>query len=193
MILSRMLRANSFAPAAQGGNLHLFSIYADFGTCSRVKRIAGTIAKLAGHRWQCRSEMWKLDSLISNGAMSRMLADDAAAADVLIVVLGSLAQRRPELMDWLASLPPAIPLRQGLLIGLLGDEEDKGEELDWTVKQLIQRARENNRKFAWHWIGHHDGDSSDWLADGVGALVASKQMVAEPILMPEPVRVWQAA
>lgn len=187
-----MLRANSSATAAQGGKLHLFSIYTDFGSCRRVKRIAGTIAKLAGHRWNCRSEMWKLDSLMANGAMGRMLAGDAAAADVLIVVVGSLAQRNPELMDWLTSLPPMIPLRQGLLIGLLGDEDDKGEELDWTVKQLIQRARENNRKFVWHWIGHHD-DTSDWLADGVEALVASKQAVAEPMIMPEPARVWQAA
>ncbi|HEX3628657.1 MAG TPA: hypothetical protein VH280_24875 [Verrucomicrobiae bacterium] len=188
-----MLRANSVGPTAQGGKLHLFSIYTDFGSCRRVKWMAGTIAKLAGHRWQCRSEMWKLDSLLSNGAMGKMLAGDAAAADVLIVVVSSLSQRRPELMDWLASLPPQMPLRQGLFIGLLGDEEDKGEELDWTVKQLVKRAQENNRKFVWHWIGHHDTDASEWLAAGVEGLLASKQAVPKPMLMPERATVWQAA
>ena len=187
-----MLRANSFGSAAQGGKLHLFSIYTDFGSCRRVKWIAGTFAKLAGHRWHCRSEMWKLDSLMANEALGTMLAADAAAADVLVVVVSSLEQRRPELMDWLASLPPTIPLRQGLLIGLLGDEEDKGEELDWTAKQLIQRARETNRKFIWHWMGHHDGDASDWLAESVEALIANKQIVTEPIIVPE-TAVWQAA
>ena len=129
---------------------------------------------------------------MANGAMGKMLAGDAASADVLIVVVGSLAQRRPELMDWLASLPPLIPLRQGLLIGLLGEEDDKGDELDWTAKQLIKRARETNRKFIWHWMGHHDGDASDWLAESVEALVAGKQVVGEPVIMPEPA-VWQAA
>jgi hypothetical protein len=136
--------------------------------------------------------MWKLDSLMANEALGKMLAADAAAADVLVVVVSSLEQRRPELMDWLASLPPTIPLRQGLLIGLLGDEEDKGEELDWTAKQLIQRARETNRRFIWHWMGHHDGDASDWLAESVEALIANKQIVTEPIIVPE-TAVWQAA
>src|SRR5580692_2306539 len=135
-----MLRPNSFRQAAVGGKIHLFSVYTDFGSCRRVKWITGTIAKLAGHRWNCTSEMWNLDSLMANGAMGKMLTRDAAMADVLMVVVGSLAQRRPELMDWLASLPPRVPLQPGLLIGLLGDEDDKAQELDWTAKQLIERA-----------------------------------------------------
>ncbi len=188
-----MLRSNSCELAAMGGKLHLFSIYTDFGSCRRVKWISGSIAKLAGHRWQCRSEMWKMDSLRANEAMAKMLAGDAAAADVLIVVVGSLAHRSPELIDWLASLPPVMPLRHGLLIGLLGDEEDKGQELDWTAKQLIRCARENNRKFVWHWMGHHDGDVSEWLGDSVEALVASKRPMDESIVMRNPSAVWQAA
>jgi hypothetical protein len=175
------------------GKLHLFSIYTDFGSCKRVKWVAGAIAKAAGHRCHCTSEMWKLDSLMANGAMGKMLATDAAAADVLMVVVGSLAQRRPDLMDWLASLPPVMPFRHGLLIGLLGDEEDKAQELDWTAKQLIERARQNNRKFIWHWMGHHDGDAADWLAESVEALLASKQPIQEPIVMRDSTAVWQAA
>jgi hypothetical protein len=187
-----MLRANSAQQAAGGGKLHLFSVYTDFGSCRRVKWIAGAIAKLAGHRCRCTSEMWNLNSLTTNRAMGNMLAMDAAAADVLMVVLGSLAQRRPELMDWLESLP-VIPLQQGLLIGLLGDEDDKGQELDWTAKQLIHRARETNRKFIWHWLGHHDTETSDWLAANVGTLLALKQPMNEPILMRASAAVWEAA
>jgi hypothetical protein len=137
--------------------------------------------------------MWKLDSLRGNRAMAKMLANDAAAADVLIVVVGSLAHRRPELMEWLASVPPAMPLRHGLLIGLLGDEEDRGQELDWTAKGLIRYARENNRRFIWHWMGHHDGDVSEWLGESVGALVASRRPIHESIVMRNPATVWQAA
>lgn len=127
------------------------------------------------------------------GAMGKMLARDAAAADVLMVVVGSLAQRGPELMDWLASLPPRIPLQQGLLIGLLGDEDDKAQELDWTAKQLIERARESNRKFVWHWMGHHDGFASDWLAESVETLLTVKQPIREPIIMQASPAVWEAA
>ena len=119
--------------------------------------------------------MWKLDSLLANSAMGKMLANDAAAADILIVVVGSLAQRRPELVNWLASLPPLMAHSHGLLIGLLGDEDDKAQELDWTVKKLIELARERNRRFIWHWMEHHCADSSDWLAGSIASLPAGKQ------------------
>lgn len=186
-----MLRASPINPSGASGKLHLFSVYTDFGSCGRVKWLAGAIGKMAGHRWHCRSEMWKLDSLAANGAMGRMLSTDAAGADMLIVVVGSLAQRRPELMDWIASLPPLMPLRHGLLIGLLGDEEDKGEELDWTAKQLIECARKSNRKFVWHWMGHHDGDASEWLGASLDGLIASKQVSREPNIMRERVGILQ--
>jgi hypothetical protein len=165
-----------------GGKLHIFSVYTDFGACKRVKWVVNSIAKLAGHRWQCSSEMWKLDSLIANEPMGRLLANDAANADMLIVVASSLEQRRPELMDWLATLAPLQPHRSGLLIGLLGDEEDKGEELDWTAKQLINLAQESNRKFIWHWMGHHEAGDSDWLADSVEALLAHKQSYLQAVM-----------
>lgn len=117
--------------------------------------------------------------------MEKMLATDAAAADVLIVVVGSLTQRRPELMDWLASLPLLAPHRFGLLIGLLGDEDDKAQELDWTAKQLIERARQSQRKFIWHWTGHHEADPTDWLAESIEALLAGKQRVLQPTIVRE--------
>ena len=125
--------------------------------------------------------------------MAKMLASDAAASDVLIVVVGSLSHRRPELMDWLATLPPVLPLRHGLLIGLLGDEEARGQELDWTAKQLIRCARENNRRFVWHWMGHHDGDVSEWLGESVEALVASRRPMDDAMITRNPASVWQAA
>jgi hypothetical protein len=168
-----------------GGKLHLFSIYTDFGACRRVRWVVNAIAKLAGHRWQCSSEMWKLDSFLTNAPIRRMVDNDVAIADALIVVIGSLELRRPELMEWLESLPPVGPERCGLLIGVLGDEEEKVQELDWTAKQLIQCAQKTNRKFIWHWMQHHDGADSDWLAESVDALLAHKQSTRLPVMTPE--------
>src|SRR5580692_10812497 len=106
--------------------------------------------------------------------MMKMLADDGAKADVLIAMVGSLQQPRPELIEWLHSLNPLPPHRSGLLIGLLGDEENSSEELDWTARELIRCAQKTNRKFIWHWMGHHAMDDSDWLTDSVEMLVAHK-------------------
>jgi hypothetical protein len=177
------MRFNSY-DIAPGGKLQLFSVYTDFGAYRRVRWVANAIAKLAGKRWQCPSEMWKLDSFIANQPIKRMVAGDGANADALIVVIGSLEQRRPELMEWLESLTPLEPGRTGLLIGVLGDEEDKGVELDWTAKQLIHCAQKTNRRFIWHWMQHHDGEDSDWLAESVEALLAHKSSLHSPMMTP---------
>lgn len=178
------MRFDSYRDTTPGGKLHLFSVYTDFGAYRRVRSVAHAIAKLAGQRWQCPSEMWKLDSFIANEPIKRMVAGDGAKADALIIVIGSLEQRRPELMEWLESLAPLEPGKTGLLIGLLGDEEDKGAELDWTAKQLIHCAQKTNRRFIWHWIQHHDGEDSDWLAESIDALLAHKRSQYPPIVAP---------
>jgi hypothetical protein len=82
-------------------------------------------------------------------------------------------------------LAPLEPGRTGLLIGVLGDEDDKGVELDWTATQLIQCAQKTNRKFIWHWMEHHDGEDSDWLAESVEALLAHKRLLHRQMIMPE--------
>jgi hypothetical protein len=169
------MRFDSESERVLGGKLNLFSIYTDFGSFGRVRWVVNAIAKLAGHRWQYSSEMWKLDSFLGNSPLRSIIDKDGANADALIVVIGSLELRRPELMEWLESLPPVAPGRCGLLIGVLGDEECKAQELDWTAKQLIHCAQKTNRTFIWHWMQHHDGEDSDWLADSVNALLAHKQ------------------
>jgi hypothetical protein len=174
------MRYDSFKEMVIMGKLHLFSIYTDMGAYKRIKWTANAIAKLAGPRWQCSSEMWKLDSSIANALMRKMLAGDGSNADVLIAVIGSLERRTPELIDWLDSLAPLAPHRAGLLIGLLGDEENKAQELDWTAKELIRCAQKTNRKFIWHWMGHHAMDDSDWLTDSIEMLVAHKQPIPPP-------------
>ena len=180
-----IMRFDSYQDMIPGGKLHLFSVYTDFGAYRRVRWVAQAIARLAGQRWQCPSEMWKLDSFIANEPINRIIAGDGAKADAIIVVVGSLEQRRPELMAWLESLAPLEQGKTGLLIGVLGDEEDKGVELDWTAKQLIQCAQKTNRKFIWHWMQHHDGEDSDWLAESVGALLAHKRSQYRLIVAPE--------
>ena len=183
------MRFDSYNDAARSGKLRLFSIYTDFGSNQRVRWVVNAIAKLAGQRWHCSSEMWKLDSFLANALIKGMVANDGANADALIVVIGSLEQRRPELMEWLESLAPLEPDRSGLLIGVLGDEEEKAQELDWTAKKLIHCAQKTNRKFIWHWMQYHDGADSDWLADSVDALLAHKQSTHPPAMTPEPAMV----
>ncbi len=167
-----------------GGKLHLFSISTDFGAYHRIKWTVNAIEKLAGQRWRCSSEMWKLDSLIGNASMKKMLAYDGANADVLIATVGSLEQQEPELIQWLESLAPLEPHRSGLLIGLLGNEENNVEQLDWTAKQLIRCAQKTNRKFVWHWMGHHAADNPEWLAEGVRTLLVDKQQLVQPMREP---------
>ena len=180
------MRYDSFKEMVTVGKLHLFSIYSDMGAYRRIKWTVNAIAKLAGPRWQCSSEMWKLDSSTANALMRNMLAGDGSNADVLIAVFGSLEQRTPELIDWLDSLAPLAPHRTGLLIGLLGDEENKAQELDWTAKELIRCAQKTNRKFIWHWMGHHAMDDSDWLTDSIEMLLAHKQPLPPPaMILPE--------
>jgi|GEM_PF-1333305 hypothetical protein len=181
------MRTNLFSEPGTGGKLHLFSIYTDLGDYKRIKWTTNAIARLAGHRWLCSSEMWKLDSLMANKPMREMLAGDGGKANVLIVVVGSLEQRRPDLIEWLDTLMPLDPGRFGLLIGLLGDEDNQARELDWTAKQLIRCAHQTNRKFIWHWMGHHDMDDTDWLTESVEMLVTSNQPVLEPPMLPEAV------
>ncbi|HTR41342.1 MAG TPA: hypothetical protein VMH87_06965 [Pseudomonadales bacterium] len=181
------MRTNLFSELATGGKLHLFSIYTDLGDYKRIKWTVNAISKLAGHRWQCSAEMWKLDSLMANKPMRKMLASDGEKADVLIVVVGSLEQRRLDLIEWLDSLMPLDSNRFGLLIGLLGDEDNKAQELDWTAKQLIRCAHRTNRKFIWHWMGNHDLDDTDWLTESVEMLVSGKQTVLGQPMLPEAV------
>lgn len=180
------MRHDSFKDTATNGKLHLFSIYTDFGAYKHIKWTVSTIAKLTCHRCQSSSEIWKLDSLTANESMHRMLAKDGANADVLIVAVNSLEYRTPELIQWLDSLTPLPPYRTGLMIGLLGDEENKSEELDWTARQLIRCAHKTNRKFIWHWTGLHNLDDTDWLVKGVETLFTRQPYIPEEV-------VWQEA
>ena len=161
---------------AANGKLHLFSLYADFPASVRARWATSAIIKIIGPRWQSPSEMWKLDSLTASASIKNLLANDAANADVIVVAVSSLKMRPQELIQWLNSLAAQEPKRPaaGLLIALLGDEENESQELDWTVKQLIRCARQTGRDFIWHWMEKDAINSSDWLADHVQDLLARK-------------------
>lgn len=164
------------AALAVNGKLHVLSVYADFPAAARVRWAASAIIKTAGRHWEATAEMWKLDSLAAGQAIKDMISADVADADVLVVAVSSLDQRAVELAQWLDSLaarPSTRPI-PGLLVGLLGDEEGKAKELDWTVKQLMRRAQQADRHFIWHWMGEGAMDESDWLTDSAEELLARK-------------------
>ena len=163
------------------GKLRLFSLYVDFAAAVRARWATSQISQLAGEHWKSSTEMWNLDSLTASEPIRKMIAQDAADADVLIIAMSSLDQREWELVQWLDSLTAGKANRpaSGLFIGLLGDENSRAGELDWTVKQLLRCAQRTDRDFIWHWMGQGVMNSDDWLADSVEALLACKQPAHE--------------
>jgi len=159
------------------GQLRLFSLYVDFAASAHARWAADAIAKLAGPRWQCSTEMWKLNSLNASESVRKMVAGDAAKADALIVAVSSLDQREPKLIEWLDSLATfkancPVP---GLLVGLFGDEENRARELGWMAEQFIYCTRRMGRGLVLHWMERDSMNDSGWLAEEVELLLARKQ------------------
>ena len=161
--------------------LRLFSLYLDFGAALRARWAAGQISRLAGERWKTSSGMWNLDSLVASEPIRKIITRDAVDADVLVVAMSSLDQRVPELVQWLDSLAEEKANRpfSGLFVGLLGDDEQRAGELDWTVKHFLRCAQQLDRDFIWHWMEQETMEDGDWLADSVEILLARKQPAHE--------------
>jgi hypothetical protein len=158
--------------------LRLFSLYVDFAASLRAKWASGTITKLVGPRWKTCSEMWNLDSFkVSQQKIGRIILQDAAAADVLIVALSSLDQREPNLVEWLNALTGRKAQRPapGLFIGLLGDEDHDAGELRWTVQQFIGCAQKMGMDFIWHWMGQEAISETTWLTDNMEKFLSRKE------------------
>ena len=192
------MQTNVFAKevAVTNGKLHLLSLYGDLPASVRARWAAGAIARLAGPLWKTTSEMWKIDSLQVSAPIREMITNDAANADVIIVAARSLAHSEPVLIQWLESLkdckgsrpacvaeaicePPSrsttarrrpVP---GLLVGLLGDEEETTTmNLNIVVKPLLHCAQQTDRNFVWYSMENGAMRNSDWLADSVNDLLA---------------------
>jgi hypothetical protein len=178
------MQTKSFNQTGGDGKLRVFSMNVDFPACARAKRIAGAIRQLAGPHWEYTSEMWQLQTLAASGSIKEMITHEGAAAEVLIIAVSSLEHRPVELIQWLDSLAALEPDHSAprLLIGLLGDDENQPQELDWTVKQLIRCAQKTNRDFIWHWMGEDAIVDLEWLNDDVEMLLRRKQSVREHMI-----------
>jgi hypothetical protein len=156
--------------------LRIFSLYVDSVAAAHARWATHQISQRAGEPWKTSSEMWNLDSLIAGESIRKMTTRDAAEADVLVVAMSSLERREVELVQWLDVLATGQANRptSGLLVGLLGDENGRAKELDWTVKQFLRRAREMARDFIWCWMEAGVMDNSDWLADSITELLTRK-------------------
>jgi len=160
--------------------LRLFSLYVDFAASARAKWVSGTITRLAGPKWKTCCEMWNLDSFKASQPIRKIMLQEAAKADVLVIALSSLDQRELKLMEWLNALTgkqPEPPVSR-LFIGLLGDEAHEAGELDWTVKQFIGCAQRMGRNFIWHWMGQEALNDITWLTDNVKKFLAHKQSLS---------------
>ena len=157
--------------------LRLFSLYVDFAAAVRARRVTSQISRMAGDHWKSSSEMWNLDSLTASEPIRKMMTRDAADADVLVVAMSSLDRRELELVQWLDAVAACRVNRPapGLFIGLLGDENSRAEELDWTVKEFLRCARQMDRDFIWHWMEESAIDGNDWLPEILEGLLTRKQ------------------
>jgi len=169
------------------GRLHLFSLYVDFPAAVRARWATGQISRLAGKQWKTSTEMWNLDSLTTSEPIRKMITQDVADADVLVIAMSSLDWRELELVQWLDSLIAGKETRpgSGLFIGLLGDGRGQALELDWTVEQFLRCARQMNRDFIWHWMDRDAMVDDDWLTDSVEALLTCKQPRGNVIFLQE--------
>jgi hypothetical protein len=169
--------------------LRSFSLYVDFAAAGRARWATSQIASLAGVHWKASTEMWNLDSLVASEPIRKMVAQDAADADVLVIAMTSLERRELELVEWLESLAEGKTNRtaSGLFIGLLGDERQPAGELDWTVKQFLRCAQLTDRDFIWHWMEQGVMNSNDWLAASMESLLARKQPSRDAAFLQEAV------
>lgn len=176
---------DSLVETVANEKLQVFALYVDFEASGHARRVAGTVTRLAATHRRASSQTWKLDTLTTSGPIKKMVTFDAANADVLVVAVSSLAQRPLDLIGWLDSLAALKPDpgAHGLLIGLLGDEEDDSQELNWTVNQLIRCAQQTNRNFIWHWMGQGATDDLSWLTENGEMLLARKQSQDEQIIL----------
>ncbi|MGA2178155.1 MAG: hypothetical protein ABSH15_01040 [Verrucomicrobiota bacterium] len=168
--------------------LHLFSLYVDFPAAVRARWVTGQISRLAGKQWKTSAEMWNLDSLTTSEPIRKMITQDVADADVLVIAMSSLDWRELELVEWLNCLTVGKANRpgSGLFIGLLGDGRGEAEELDWTVKQFLRCARQMDRDFIWRWMDRDAmADVDYWLTDSVEALLTRKQPRRNVIFLQE--------
>lgn len=163
--------SNLFAgTTAANGNLQVLSLYEDLPASVRARWATGVITKLASPHRKTNPTMWKIGSLASSQPIKEMISTDAANADVIIIAISSLGHRADDLFQWLDSLPARETKRTvpGLLIGLLGDDEEQSPELDWTVEQLMRCAQQADRHFIWHWMEEGAMSNSDWLTESAG-------------------------
>lgn len=160
--------------------LRLFCLYVDFAASARARWVNDIITRLVRPKWKTCCEMWNLDSVKASQSIRKMMLQEAAQADVLVIALSSLDQRELKLMEWLTALTgqqPEPPVSR-LFIGLLGDEAHEAGELGWTVKQFIGCARSMGRDFIWHWMGQEALNDITWLTDNVKKFLAQKQSLS---------------
>ncbi len=166
------------------GSLAVFVLYADFAAGIRGKRLSRVIGKIAANV-RVSSELWKLDSISPAGIIRRMIAQQAAEADILVIADSMPAGPNPRLNEWLESLVnwKAHRIFPGTLVGLLGDEEHAVDATDWSVNELAAFARKTRMHWRWSSGAREAWENGEWLTEVIERTCEEKRAFAAGALV----------
>ena len=158
--------------------LRLFTLYEDFEAGVRAKLLADRIINRTGNNYVILKGMWRMGSAKPIGRIHQMMARDAAESDVLLIASTSVDQTQATIIRWLYSLLGwrSNPMLPGLLIGLIGDEEQPASDSDWLVGQLSAFTGRNHLEFAWH-SGSESITDCGWIDPLLEKLFARKDSI----------------
>lgn len=138
------LKPLSTDPAHPG--IKIVMVYEDLGTGNRVMRVFDALTQRCGKDIVLQHDMWKFD-ILGCSSMSRMAAEDAGEADVVIVSAHGADPLPDEVKAWFKEWIKNRSPRPAALVALLDDGPCACSELDETKAFLQEIAKEGRMEF----------------------------------------------
>ncbi len=162
--------------------LRIFALYEDFASGIPARWLAGEIALHGKSRCDSSIEMWKFDHVTRTGAFQKMTAQEAGAADVLIIAAVSVNEVPAGLDDWLRQVAAwkQNRLSPGLVMGLLGIQNESNVERSLLVNDLARFAAHSKMTFDWRPMDVYGQADAKWTAIPVEQFLADRIAAAFP-------------
>lgn len=139
MITVKLPKA-AVAHAARKGKsaFHVVIAYEDFAAGHRAMDACKLLVSQLDGQVEFRSGMWKFD-ILRNSKLNQIAAEDAAAADAIIVATSQSGDLPAEVRRWMETW---IPLKRGQTSVLLALIESSGDEVanDMTAYKYLRQA-----------------------------------------------------